>query len=487
MEAHEIASSDVLFPAPLLSDPEPETLVAPLLQQLRHMMKTIYELPASSSETGASKAATIAQIRQLIQDMHLRFAGQSTESIHHKLRAARQHAQINLQQFAQLSGFSVSQIKRAESDDPRENSKVSQETLLTLCAVPELHLIPKDLLKIPRYEEATDDRANFIVTSGFDPMGMHREMKRVLRHGGSLEQSHVYMEHESANDWMELCNTPGYVSMFRHAFPHREAAKCVAELLGKQGLDLVMLGPGDGKTEVLFVKHVLAETENSTLRVYLIDVSQPLLNKAYNHALDALGRDSRVTLWPIQGSFHELARYKSVNASPHTMHRRRVYTMFGNTLANVDNEVTFLKRSFSGAARGDLLIFDADQAFTLDVHDPAKIKAADPILQGAVPQPFQQWLLGPIRRHCHEEAQRIHLAIEVDANRPVPGSYGTQAVATVHPKSGRSRELVMWNVRRYDLDKLSALVQRLGWTEVGRYAFSSTSRPRSLFVFQRKE
>jgi hypothetical protein len=315
---------------------------------------------------------------------------------------------------------------------------------------------------------------------------MHHEMKRLLNsNGGALEQSHAYLDHESSSDWVNLCNSPDYVAKYRLAFPHREAAQCVARHVGKAGLDLVMLGPGDGKTEVLFTQHLLAETLDSFVSMHFLDASQPLLNRAYGHAMEVLGREPRVFISAIQGSFFQLSRYRMLNASRHQPHRRRVYTIFGNTIANLDNEASFFQKSFSGAMVGDLLLMDADQAFTTEVHDAEKITEAEPALKAPIPEAHYGWLAGPIKRYCRD-VERINLRYRVDPSRPIPGSYGLQFVANLTLSNGQSREFVVFHVRRYDLDKLSAVVQEQGWSKVGRFQFSSTVRPRSLLVFQKQ-
>lgn len=78
-------------------------------------------------------------------------------------------------------------------------------------------------------------------------------------------------------------------------------------------------------------------------------------------------------------------------------------------------------------------------------------------------------------------------SLEVDVARPIEGSYGIRVVAKVHDSDKRSRSFTMFNFRRYDPSKLSAMVQDLDWQEVGRFPFNSTARPRSLLMFQKQK
>lgn len=474
------SSADALFPT-LIADPEPATLGEPLIQLTRVLLKKVNDLP-DNEDLSEAKDATLAEVRQMIKNLYLRFAAPADKAIYERLRQARKSIGMTTIELAKRSGVSTRQINRVESD----NDKVSQRTLMALCTVPALGLVPKELLEVPTIDEIEQDRSSFVVASGFDSLYMHKEMKRLLNSkGGALEQTHVYLDHDSSSDWIDLCNSPDYVAKFRLAFPHREAAQCVVRYVGKAGLDLVMLGPGDGQTEVLFTQHVLAETTGSFVCMHLLDASQPLLNKAYGHAIEKLGQEPRVFVSAIQGSFFQLSRYRVLNASQFQPHRRRVYTIFGNTIANLDNEASFFQKSFSGAMKGDLLLMDADQAFTAEAHDPTKISEADPALKAPVPDAHCAWLTGPIRRYCRN-VEKINLSYRVDSSRPIPGSYGLQFVANVTLDNGQPREFVVWQVRRYDHDKLSTVVQKLGWAEVGRFLFSSMVRPRSLLVFQKQ-
>jgi hypothetical protein len=77
----------------------------------------------------------------------------------------------------------------------------------------------------------------------------------------------------------------------------------------------------------------------------------------------------------------------------------RVFTMLGNTLANLDNEVRFFRDTLSGCVPGDYFLAD----FTCghgSSDDPDEIRRKDPVLQAPVPAARANWLGGPLRRYC---------------------------------------------------------------------------------------
>ena len=150
--------------------------------------------------------------------------------------------------------------------------------------------------------------------------------------------------------------------------PHGAIAKRIREVVGPVGLDLIALGPGDGKSEVRLVQQIQEESDRPNIRFYLLDASQPLLSRAFKHAADTFGDDPAVFVCGIQGNFHHLPRYMQLHYTPARSHRRRIYIMLGNTIGNIDHEPQFFQNAFAGAAPGDLLVFDADYAFTASMR-----------------------------------------------------------------------------------------------------------------------
>ena len=70
--------------------------------------------------------------------------------------------------------------------------------------------------------------------------------------------------------------------------PMDRVAERVAELAGPVGLDVIGLGCGDGKDEVRLTQCLLEHHKNRNLRLYLLDISQPLCCAAYRHAAEVV-------------------------------------------------------------------------------------------------------------------------------------------------------------------------------------------------------
>lgn len=486
MQAHAATSSE--FPSVLADDTmEPSPYHAALFH-LRQGLQALYALsPGSDPAKRSEHEQLITLQREVLQLLHIQFAPEGEESgvrrFGEVLRQHRDEAGMTQEQLADYSGLSLSYIRKLEqgSKPPARNA------VLALCSVADLKLVPSEVTTLPAMRESSHRHApNWYVSPGFDSVQMMSDLAQQLNGGGgSIEQSFVYLDPKSALDWIQLCNAPGYASMYRESFPHSQAAKLLHELTGSAGLDLIALGPGDGKTEARLVEHILEESERPSVRFYLFDVSQPLLSRAFKHAADTFGDEPRIFVCGIQGNFHHLPRYMQLHYTPARSHRRRVYMLLGNTIGNIDHEPQFFHSAFAGAAPGDILIFDADYAFTTS-GDVADIQRQDPALQKPIPDSHQRWLAGPIERYCRD-AQSIAFSWRVDTDRPLPGSYGLQFMAKVSLPGMLHRTFCMWQVRRYAADGLIRCLQRLDWEHVGQLPFSgSKARPRALLMFQKK-
>ncbi len=89
---------------------------------------------------------------------------------------------------------------------------------------------------------------------------------------------------------------------------------------------MIALGPGDGKTEVRLAQRMMELYEDPSIRFYLVDASQPLLSRAFKHAMDTLDGQSGVFVCAIQGNFHHLARYTQLLTPRHAHADKNLYT-----------------------------------------------------------------------------------------------------------------------------------------------------------------
>ncbi len=475
------------FPSLRAADTQEPSPYQAALFHLRQGLQALTDLsPGRSRGKRQARDELVALQKQVLQLLHLDFAP-DTESISGRpfgeaLRQHRDESGFTQEQLAEHAGLSASLIRKLE-----QGSKLpTRDTLLRLCSVPELKLIPQEISTLPAIRERSYRLApNWYVPPGFDSMKMLSEFtSQINGGGGAIEQTHVYLDHKSALDWIQLCNMPKYQA-WRDCFPHEDTAACIRSVVEQAGLDLIALGPGDGKTEVQLVRSILSDGERANIRLYLLDASQPLLGRAFRHAMDSFDDLPGMFVCAIQGNFHHLPRYMQLHYTPARSHRRRIYMMLGCTLGNLEHEPHFFQHAMSGAAPGDLLMFDVEYAFT-ESTNPSEIREKDPAFAAPVSEDVQRWLSGPIQRYCRD-AHNVTMSLVLDVNRPLAGSYGIQFVAKVQLLGGQTKEFTMWQVRRYQPQSLVDCLRGLGWQHIGLMPFrGSKTRPRGVFLFQKQ-
>ena len=475
------------FPSLRAADTQEPSPYQAALFHLRQGLQALTDLsPGRSRGKRQARDELVALQKQVLQLLHLDFAP-DTESISGRpfgeaLRQHRDESGFTQEQLAEHAGLSASLVRKLE-----QGSKLpTRDTLLRLCSVPELKLIPQEISTLPAIRERSYRLApNWYVPPGFDAMKMLSEFtSQINGGGGAIEQTHVYLDHKSALDWIQLCNMPKYQA-WRDCFPHEDTAACIRSVVEQAGLDLIALGPGDGKTEVQLVRSILSDGERANIRLYLLDASQPLLGRAFRHAMDSFDDLPGMFVCAIQGNFHHLPRYMQLHYTPARSHRRRIYMMLGCTLGNLEHEPHFFQHALSGAAPGDLLVFDVEYAFT-ESTNPSEIREKDPAFAAPVSEDVQRWLSGPIQRYCRD-AHNVTMSLVLDVNRPLAGSYGIQFVAKVQLLGGQTKEFTMWQVRRYQPQSLVDCLRGLGWQHIGLMPFrGSKTRPRGVFLFQKQ-
>lgn len=472
-----------------MTDP-PDAPQARLLRQLRAVLEQLRTVaatqPAESQPAWADLVAVAEELLQALQSgggkpkppwSSRRLTREQLQEFGKLLRDRRNAAGFSRVLLARKAKLSDATIKFAET----AVHPPSRATLIRLIDVPELKLTWADAPGHPpppavRSEPPTtpDERPwlhtqlNCFLTPSYDPLAYITQFSRFLNGaGGHIEQSLAYLDPFSAAAYLQICHGHIAVTTLREIMPLQPAAQRIVEAIGTDRLQVLALGAGDGQLETRLVKHML-DSGLAGLELCLLDISQPLLSCAYQHAADSLRGVPNSQVWAVQCNFHELPLYTRIYA-PAPPGQRRLFCLLGGTLANLDQEPQFLRHTLLLCAPGDLLLLDIPTACAPSTK-PEEILRRDSLLTAGVSPQLATWLGGPLWRHC-TGTQSVDFHFSLDTHCPVPGSYALHAIATVKAPPRGDRRFSMFRFTRYDPDQLAQCLREIGWDEIGALAY----------------
>lgn len=391
----------------------------------------------------------------------------------------REAAKMQQKELAGLLDVTALTVRNIESAAKRP----SRDLLFRLLAIPELNLKISDLT-------GDENKPRLIPTSWlapqYDPHKMLMEMATKLNGSGdTLEQTTAYLDSRSAADWLSISLSPGFLAIYNNPGPLRDAAEIVTTAIGRGMIDIYALGSGDGRRETTFAQYCAERVSGpSHVRLNLLDISHTILMEGYNYAKQHLGKLG-ATVLAMHGNFHDLSRYPLFEK-----HKKgngvRVFTMLGNTLANLDNEVRFFRDTLSGCLSGDYFLADFTVAHAAS-DDPEEIRRKDPVLQSPVPAARANWLGGPLRRHC-KDVRDVEFSVELDTNCTIRGSYEVLYVAKASMTCGRpEKRFVMGRCKSYEPSKLTECLAELGWKCEALTPYAGNERNKIMLMLLRKQ
>lgn len=398
------------------------------------------------------------------------------------LKERREKAEFSQRQLAQLAGVSEVTIRNLE----HAKYPPSEDTLNRLFAISKLDLSPEQLPTRQKalFEAELDyfNKLNCFVAPDYGLFELWLDFRRQLNtEGGHIEQTYLYLEPEAAYAYLEACNHSPFMAAHHVNMPLDGLASRILAAADSNVLDVVALGTGDGQQEVRLVRHILDRGNRLNLRLHLLDISHPMLNIAYKHASDSLGRFDNVFIVQIQANFHKLAAYHQFFYTPTFDKRRRVFVMLGGTFANVDNEVRFVRNSLGKATKGDMVLIDIDQ---VRGNTEAEIRQNDLRLRKS-PTDLDGWLGGLVRRYC-SGVKSVTLRSELRHDCVIPNSYAVDAVARIDFTKGKSRDISMARAKRYQLERLCECLAAEGWKCLETIRYGANPPPMSaLLLFQK--
>lgn len=373
-----------------------------------------------------------------------------------------------------------SSAARCQLRTPRDRAieggqrRPSRAVLLRLLTAPALGLHLEDI--------ASDSANDGVVPTSwlaphYDPSQMITTMVEQLNGtGGSLEQTSAYLDYQSAKDCLDIFSSQSYLDAFSNTAALEQIARRIAADSGAGGLDVIALGSGDAKREVKLVEHLLQHSRThgvSDIRLFLLDVSHSLLTVGHRNARETLGSSVK-SIIALHGNFHDLPKYPLFSERD-VRTRKRVFTMLGCTLANLDNEVRFFRDTMSSAAQGDFFVTDFTNAYA-SADNPDEIRSKDPAYLAGIRDAYKTWLSGPLRRY-QKGLVDVEFSMDIDTDCTIRGSYELTYVAHATLENAPSRRrFAVFRVKRYDVAKLEECLVRSGWQPMERLPYGANDR-----------
>lgn len=406
----------------------------PAIDHLRAALHHLRQTPERSTAVAA------AELALALADPQVEFG----ELLHQRRTAAR----FSVADLSTRTGLSENTLRNLEAG----RTTPAPDSLKRLLAVTELQLGAAEPSS-PSESSPREYRPNAHLTQRYDPTGMAQDLRALVNGpGGTLEQSHLYLDNQSAADYLAVCEA--YGSLRSRLF---EELQVVASLIDAPPVDVVAIGSGDGRAEVCLTRALAMR--GRCARLYLLDISHSLLTRAYEHAALVL-QPQGVAVEAVHGNFHELQRYPMLHGGPGKP--ARLYTLLGATVANLTDELRFFRDLHSCSAPGDFALIDYQIA-----HDPPEQDLT--LGAGAVPKIFFDWHAGPLRRNNHD-VRNVSFGVQM-APGHLPGSYLLVSVATATMADRSARTYRVMSSSRYTTATLSAALAGAGWNTVHSVAY----------------
>ena len=426
------------------------SLVLEPLAIFRQLLFTFWYLsPIFSIETSLGSRATRSRV--------------DYEGLPARLRFLRQTRGLSYHALARLSGVTHTALHQIEAGNNIPGLDTTEKIAVALGVDPRWFAYGVG-------DPAANSVFHISVTPGFDPLHEVEKLRSILQgQCGYIDDLYKYLDPIGASDWVTLRHQQDFAKEV-DAVPIKAAAARVINELRDGAFDILGLGAGTAVHELGLLLQLKSAVD---ARLFLLDVSQPLLVAAGQTASRLLPRERHVPVIGVLGDFHQLPSYAHLFESHGT--RRRVVTMFGYTFGNLTNEVRFVRGALSWLSRGDLLLLDVARALA-PADRPDLMRKAEPLSSSRRSSPWvrqvEAFLTGPILRYG-KGIREITVEPRLDVHScVVPGSYAMEGVATVHSDGQQPRRFSVGHTKRYDVEKLKDCLRTEDWHMIEHWSYA---------------
>lgn len=193
--------------------------------------------------------------------------------------------------------------------------------------------------------------------------GLRRQVLRAMENGRPLPPHLFYVTDQGLENWLALVDDPRYAafqdSMELVAESSVEIAEEISRSVRAQDLDIVSLGPGDGRKDVPLVQSIVKQSaaRGGVVFFYPYDINPNMVAKTMARvSRDPVLRTDLGQVKSVVAHFDFLANFKEVY-----QYRKgpNLLMLLGNMLGNFSDDYGFLSFLFSRAMEAeDLLLLE---------------------------------------------------------------------------------------------------------------------------------
>lgn len=252
---------------------------------------------------------------------------------------------------------------------------------------------------------------------------------------GEIANRSLYRGNEAAQGWLALSTGASY--RLSSGFAQRFGALDKSALAGgADTFEIVSIGPGDGKKDVVVAAHVLENPARCIDNYLAVDISELLLFRTLRNMLREYPSLRQGALSLFVADITDARTMAAIDAEPFS--GRRLHLFLGNTLGNLPDDLGFLRNLARSLRVGDRLLIEFRVA-----QDAMPPSDGDPLLR-------KQWQFQPLRNlGIPFDNERFSYTYDHDQN-----SIPETRIRKTYYRSPSGEPIHLLTVRYYDVAKM---------------------------------
>ncbi len=222
-----------------------------------------------------------------------------------------------------------------------------------------LHLEKKIVAKLIRgeiFKDIFDSTANIVTTN----QSVERQIQKEIQSGGMISCFQSYKTENGTLHWLKLSSDPLYkvfIESINFLDSHSsEIFQTMGDKFIKTNPDYISLGPGNGQKDCVLLSSLLSKINiQSEIFYYPVDVSHRMLSNAIQTIISDEHIRGKIKIKAVHSEFDKLSDFRPVfdyRSEPN------LFVFLGNTLGNIQNELTFLQTIKSVMRTGDMFLLE---------------------------------------------------------------------------------------------------------------------------------